>query len=194
MTSPLFSFLIPRMNVYNNISVNNSYKLSKSRRGVSPVIATTIILAITVTLGLSLWSFANSAVGTATQQYANVITEYGKFTSDKFIVPTVALDFPNPPNSDDLTVWVYNNGERETTIQTINVSCKDCAVNVPPVALTAIDLLSGDPDEMTLPAKYLGKLGFDASAAGAVFTPGDTYKVQVISDTGAYQTVFQKAQ
>lgn len=197
MTSSFFSFLIQRIDVNNNISINNSCKLSKSRRGVSPVIATTIILAITVTLGLSLWSFANSGVGTATQQYANVVTEYGKFTSDKFIVPTIAFDFPNPPNSNDLTVWVYNNGEKETTIQTINVSCKDCADPVStglPVTLTANDLLSGDPDEMKVSSKYLEKLSFDASAAGAVFTPGDTYKVQVISETGAYQTVFQKAE
>jgi flagellin-like protein len=194
MTLPFFSFLIQRININHNISINTSCKLSKSRRGVSPVIATTIILAITVTLGLSLWSFANAGVGTATQQYADVVTDYGKFTSDKFVIPSVAFDYPNPPNSDDLTIWVYNSGDRETTIQTVNISCKDCAVDVPPVILTADDLLSGDPDEMQIPTKYLLTLSFDASAAGAVFTPGDTYKVQVISETGAYQTVFQKAE
>ena len=151
-------------------------------------------MAITVTLGLSLWSFANSGVGTATQQYANVVTDYGKFTSDKFVVPSVAFDYPTPPNSDDLTVWVYNSGQRATNIQTVNVSCKDCSLAFSPVILTADDLLSGDPDEMQIPTKNLRKLSFDASAAGAVFTPGDTYQVQVISETGAYQTVFQKAE
>ena len=194
MTTLFFSSLIKRMNVNHNISINSSCKLSKSRRGVSPVIATTIILAITVTLGLSLWTFANSGVATATQQYADVVTDYGKFTSDKFVIPSVAFDYPNPPNSDDLTIWVYNSGDRETTIKTVTISCKVCADSVVaglPLTLTAEDLLSGDT---RVNAKDLVDLRFDTSARGAIFTPGETYQIQVISDTGAYQTVFQKAE
>ncbi|MGH9876222.1 MAG: hypothetical protein ACRD5H_01165 [Nitrososphaerales archaeon] len=156
---------------------------------MSPVISTTIILAITVVLGLSLWSFANSGISAATQNYADVVTEYGKFTSDKFVVPSVAFDYPNP---DDLTVWVYNGGKLSTEIQSIIVTCKGaCAGSFAPVQLTSADLLPATPDTI-IDSKSLEQLQFDSSAQGAVFTPGDTYQVQVISQTGAYQTVYQK--
>ena len=71
---------------------------------MSPVIATTIILAITITLGLSLWSFANSGVGAATATYSNVVAEYGEFTNDKFIITSVAF---NNPSNQHVAIWVY---------------------------------------------------------------------------------------
>jgi FlaG/FlaF family flagellin (archaellin) len=162
----------------------------RSREGVSPVIATTIILAITVTMGLALWSFANSGVSTATTQYADVVTDYGKFAADKFVILSVAFDYPNPPDSNDLTLWLYNSGTSSTTIQSVIVSCKDCATPMSTITLTAGDLISGDP---MIPSKSnVTALSFDASAQGAVFNPGDTYQVQVVTKTGASQTVYQK--
>lgn len=163
--------------------------IMRRRRGVSPVIATTIIMAITVVLGLSLWSFANSGVNAATQSYADVVTEYGKYVSDRFIVPTVTFDYPNP---DDVTVWVYNSGSFDTEVQSVIITCKGtCDASFTPVSLTGIDLLPATPDMIIL-SKDLDNLRFDASAIGASFTPGDTYQVQVITTTGAYQTIYQE--
>jgi hypothetical protein len=164
---------------------------TRIRSGVSPVIATTIILAITIVLGLSLWSFANSGVSAATESYANVVKEYGKFTSDRFVVPTVAFDFPNP---DDMVVWIYNSGKFDTQIQSVIVTCKGtCAVSFSPVQLTGNDLLPPQTTgDMTIASNTLKELHFDSSAKGAVFTPGDTYQVQVVSETGAFQTIYQK--
>lgn len=161
----------------------------RKRSGVSPVIATTIILAITVVLGLSLWSFANAGVSAATQKYADVVTEYGKYVSDRFIVPTVTFDYPNP---DDVTVWVYNSGSFDTEVQSVIITCKGtCDASFTPISLTADDLLPATAD-MVITSKDLEDLKFDASLAGASFTPGDTYQVQVISTTGAYQTIYQE--
>ncbi|MGH9879493.1 MAG: archaellin/type IV pilin N-terminal domain-containing protein [Nitrososphaerales archaeon] len=154
----------------------------QSRRGVSPVIATTIILAITVVLGLSLWSFANSGVGAATQSYSEAVTEYGKFTGDRFVVPSVAF---NHPSNGHVTVWVYNSGKLDTTINTVLLTCKDC-VSFTPIQLGEVDLISGS---MIVSAKSLQEMDFDAIVT---FTTGKTYQVQVISETGAYQTTFQK--
>jgi hypothetical protein len=186
MTITLLSFF-KTMNVLRNVNSTNVSRTS--RLGVSPVIATTIILAITVTIGLSLWSFANSGVSTATSQYANVVTDYGKFAADKFVILSVAFDYPNPPDSNDLTLWIYNSGTSSTTIQSVIVSCKNCATPMSTITLTASDLISGNP---TIPSKSnVTALSFDASAKGAVFNPGDTYQVQVVSQTGASQTVYQ---
>src|SRR5262245_24975750 len=126
MTSPPLFFSLRR-------------KLVKpSRRGVSPVIATTIILAITIVLGLSLWSFANSGVSAATQTYSDVVTEYGRYVSDKFVVPTAAFDRPDP---DDVTVWIFNSGSFATEVQSVIITCKGvCNASFVPVQLTSDDL------------------------------------------------------
>ena len=152
------------------------------KRGVSPVIATTIILAITIVLGLSLWSFANSGVSTATQSYADVVTEYGRFTADRFVIASVAFNHPSP---DHLTIWVYNSGRSDTTVAAVLLTCKDCA-SFTPVQLTEADLTDGS---MTVSPKTLQDMEFDALVT---FTSGKTYQVQVISETGAHQTLYQK--
>jgi hypothetical protein len=180
--------------------------MPRRRSGVSPVIATTIILAITVTLGLALWSFANSGVGTATQDYAEVVTDYSKFTSDKFVVPSVAYDYADgAASANDLTVYVYNSGRFDTQILSVIVTCKDCPYVFNPTTLEVdpADLPNDDlnPDGTTqanesvdgiVPAKELRHLDFNASAKGADFQSGSTFVIQVISETGAYQTIFQK--
>ena len=182
-------------------------KTSRRRSGVSPVIASTILLGITVALGLALWSFANTGVGAATADYAESVTEYGRFTGDTFVVPSVAYDFAGGITSvNDLTVYVYNSGRFDTQIDNLIVSCVDC--DSPPAPLTVytfnvitLTVAELDPNsnpeanESTdgiVPSKALRNLDFDASAVGADFRPGYTYQVQVISDTGAYQTMYQK--
>ncbi len=150
---------------------------------MSPVIATTILLAVTVVLGLALWSYANSGVGSATKSYADVVTNYGRFTSDTFIVPTIAYDYPA---TGDLDVWVYNSGSFDTTIQSVIVSCKVCTVQISPETLDQSSLISGD---MVVASKTLKELKFNTNTT---FNVGDTYQVQVISTTQAYQTTFQK--
>jgi flagellin-like protein len=162
---------------------------SAPKRGVSPVIATTIILAITVVLGLSLWSFANSGVSVATQTYADVVTEYGKYVSDRFVVPTATFDHPDP---DDVTVWVYNSGSFATEIQSVIITCKGtCNASFSPVQLTEGELHLSTPDTVVAP-KSLKALQFNSDIIGASFTPGDTYQIQVVSTTGAYQTIYQE--
>lgn len=161
-------------------------KVKRVRRGVSPVIATTIILAITIVLGLSLWSFANTGVSTATQSYADSVSEFGRFTIDRFVIASVAFDHPDP---DDLTVWVYNSGKLDTVVQTVIVSCKQCVSPMAPVTLIVDDEVGTD---FTVASKTLEDLKLDSSAKGTVFVNGNTYQVQVITETGAHQTMFQK--
>ena len=172
------------MRVNNRISINNSCKLPKSRSGVSPVIATTIILAITITLGLSLWSFANSGVGAATATYSNVVAEYGKFTNDNFIITSVAF---NNPSNQHVAIWVYNSGDFATNISNIAITCKDCTnFNTVSESDVDFDVTSENP----IPSKQLGKLS--VSTDGQTLESGRTYVVQVISTTGAMQEFFQK--
>ncbi len=191
-----------------------SFFISRIRRrsGVSPVIATTIILAITITLGLGLWSFAASGVGTATDNYARVVTEYGEFTADRFVIANV--DFNNP-SSNRIAFWLFNSGKLETDFcrydpsnptkcqdePSISVVCiKDCSSLVPAPA----DLCQHDPSgsclTRTMPdgnivrdfrvaSKELGKFSFDITSIES----GGTYEITVYSDTGASQMFLKKS-
>lgn len=165
------------------------FMIKNCRRGVSPVIATTIILAITITLGLGLWSFANSGVSTATNTYANVITAYGNYTSDRFVIANIAFDYPS---NNEATVWVYNNGHLGTEIKNIILTCKapkaQCG-SFPPVSVGQADLrdTNGTPKALgPIPTEQLQKVSFTSGSLAS----GITYEIRVISSTGAYQTYY----
>jgi hypothetical protein len=159
------------------------------------------LLGIAVALGLGLWSFANAGVGTATQEYAETVTEYGRFASDKFVVPSVAYDYANGATSaNDVTIYIYNSGNLDTQIANAIVSCKDCEPDYTFNTLTlTVDDLNSDsitqPNESTdgiVSSKTLAHLDFDTGVAGDIFRDDYTYQIQVVSDTGAYQTTYQK--
>lgn len=152
---------------------------TKSRRGISPVIATTIILAITITLGLALWGFANSGVGTATTQYSQTVDRYGEFVGDRFVIANI--DFDNP-SSGNVAFWIFNSGKLPTTINDFVLTCRDCGSALPSVSLT---------DPVTVPSKELTKVTFELTGTtpinGNADFGGRTYELTVISETGATQ-------
>jgi flagellin-like protein len=156
-----------------------------SRRGVSPVIATTIILAITVALGLALWGFANSGVGTATTQYSQTVDKYGEFVGDKFVIANVAFD---NPGFGEISFWVFNSGELPTTISNIILTCRDPCGDVSNVGLS---------DSVTIPSKELTKITFDLSSPVKIENDssyGDkTYELTVVSATGATQDIIVRS-
>ena len=165
---------------------------SNSRRGVSPVIATTIILAITIALGLALWSFANSGVGTATYTYANVITDYGQFVGDRFTIANMAFNYPS---NDQVTFWIYNSGKLTTDIKDVVLTCKDCTpADYSPAPGNLVGPNTSDPSDMTLASKQLGKYSFDGNINGSTSIPsGKTFELTVVSETGASQTFVKKS-
>ena len=168
-------------------------KANRQRLGVSPVIATTIILAITITLGLGLWSFAASGVSTSTQNYADVVTEYGRYTSDRFVI--VNMDFDNPTDG-KISFWIYNSGKISTTITEVVLTCKDCGDLVPEAQNLEQYLPDDDTDPMSVASKDFAKFTFELTP-GAIDGDSDfgdkTYELTVISDTGATQTFLKRS-
>lgn len=193
MTTSLFFF--NRNTISNNNSFKNTIRLSRSRSGVSPVIATTIILAITIALGLSLWSFANAGVSKATNDYANAITDYGRYTNDRFVIANLAFDHDGSgPASGAIAIWIFNSGLADTRIESIILDCKECAIPVHKT-INKGDLHDTDPSDdfsvppTTIQPKQLKTLWF---ASGISFESDKKYDFQVLSDTGAYQTYYQE--
>jgi hypothetical protein len=170
---PSFSFLFGRKR--------------RGRSGVSPLIATTILLGITVTLGLALWSFANAGVGTATQQYAKTVTDYGNFASDRFVIANIDFDNPSPGY---VAFWIYNSGRLPTTMNNVVLTCRDCsaAFNPDPTGLTQDAPYGSNP--LAMDTKTLKKFYFDSKTNIEAL---ETYELTVVSETGASQSYVKRS-
>lgn len=91
--------------------------IKRSRRGVSPVVASIILIAVTLSVGLALWGFvigeaalSSGAMGESTASNVNNLRE-------KFVITNVAFDYPT---SGKVTVWFYNNGAINTQFKQSN--------------------------------------------------------------------------
>jgi flagellin-like protein len=177
-----------------HISVHPDRVNNRQRRGVSPVIATTIILAITISLGLALWGFANSGIGNAMVQYSEAVNEYGDIVRNhRYVIANIDFDNPSATPPSYVSFWIYNNGKIETTISEnhVIISCKDCssAFDPAPVSLTQVD-----PEDATKPLtvfpKKLKKFHFDTLTT---LEPDKTYELTVVSDAGLVQTYIKKS-
>ena len=179
--SPLFSFFNNKVKSLRYCTVRSSkMNNNRQRRGISPVIATTIILAITIVLGLSLWSFANSGASVATSTYAERVTQFGRFTADTFTITTV--DYNNP-SANKVSFWIFNSGKTQTTIAGVTIICRPTpACTAPPS--TPANLVQQSPADPSKPlsvnSKQLQKFTFDTTIES-----GKTYEITVVSDTGA---------
>lgn len=173
------------MSLLSFFSNKNSYSKRK-REGVSPVIATTIILAITVTLGLALYSFVNSQSSVATQSFAQEATDYINYRNDRFVI--TSLSFQN----DGITAYIFNNGNIPVTINQVlvgfdelNYSCQATIIGSTPIGSKEIGTV-----------KFTNIPKHDNSGniicGGQIESPPAVYHVKVVSEAGSYQTYFQK--
>jgi flagellin-like protein len=126
VTSP-FLFFNNKLKTLRSPIIGLSKKQDRRRRGVSPVIATTIILAITITLGLALWGFANSGAASSVIKYSEAIEDYGQIVRDhRFVIVNMGFE-SDPSTGDNIAFWIYNNGKVNATISQDHtlVTCKD---------------------------------------------------------------------
>jgi flagellin-like protein len=207
VTSPL-SFLFNKKVMSSRNPTIKSNKISRrQRRGISPVIATTIILAITIVLGLALWQFANSGVSNASIKYSEAVEDYGNIVRNhRYVIANVDLD----SDANTVAFWIYNNGKIDATISEnpIIVICKkdkdgDCVSPIP----DSTTLCQHNPSDITqclgdftVPSKSLRKFSINMSPADPSASPpigsiesGKTYEITVLSDAGLAQTYVKKS-
>ena len=158
---------------------------NKSRRGISPVIATTILMGITVTMGLVLWGFANSQTNTAGFAITNGTTSYVNFVNDRFTVVHLAYAYDPvglcPQDTTCATVWIYNNGDLPTTITAISLGPNTSNMEGKVIK----------PSSVTIQPKSVGTVTIE-NGVGKPFTTNTSYVVKVFSSTGAFQEYFEK--
>jgi len=119
-------------------------KMGRSRSGVSPVISTTIILAITVTLGLSFWSLVSSQANTSAESFTNEVTDYVNYVNERYVIVNMAFGYDDPKvnacttDSKCITLWVYNYSEKDVKMDHVlfGTSSSQVAVSDFKVALS----------------------------------------------------------
>lgn len=164
----------------------------RGRLGVSPVISSTIIIAMTVVLGLSLWSFVTSQVNTSTQSFASATTDYVNYVNERYVITNMAFGYDDPKikgcpdDSKCVTIWIYNFSERDVRIS--RVLFGDSAANQ-----QEIEQFRTSMENNVLKANTLGSVTADLSGHGIDFA-GDgksVYYATVFTDGGASQVFYQ---
>lgn len=95
------------------------HRRRRSKRAVSEIIGTIVLIAVTVVLGAGAWIWASSSSLSSQANFNNAAAE-------RFVV--VSANFStyagSPPSSNKVTVWIYNSGIT-TSISSIllNSSC-----------------------------------------------------------------------
>ena len=131
----------------------------KSRKGISPVIATVILVAVAVVIAAALAGFSSSLFGTYSSQGAAVNVKSLEVASDG-----------------SFTLDMVNNGNTRDTI---------VSVSVPPNAATSVDPLVGElAPHMSLEDPIQDSLVFDQD----VIVEGSTITVKINMASGLQLT------
>jgi len=85
---------------------------SKSRRAISPVIATIILSAVVITIGGAVWSYAQGAATEIANDYANGTMSLLNEVIERFTIEHAS----NDTDGNILYVWVYNYGDVDVVI------------------------------------------------------------------------------
>jgi len=79
-------------------------------RGVSQILASLILITITLGVGFGLFGYVNSAVTTAERTYADALQTQSNQLLESFIIASANF------SSNELTIWFLNNGNINSSI------------------------------------------------------------------------------
>lgn len=79
-------------------------------RGVSQILASLILITITLGVGFGLFGYVNSAVTTAERTYADALQTQSNQLQESFIIASANF------SSNELTIWFFNNGNINSSI------------------------------------------------------------------------------
>lgn len=83
------------------------------------MVATLLILAVTVSLGAFVYAFASGGLGTLSQSFVNLMTNSGNSISEKFVVEQVT--FTTSGGTQGADVYVRNVGANPTTLVSVYI-------------------------------------------------------------------------
>ncbi len=89
------------------------------RRGMTSVLTTIMMVAVVISIGVSVWGFANSAATVMRSDYFDEVMESVYKIKERFRIENIAVNTTAAPS---VQVWVFNYGETEVNITLIKIS------------------------------------------------------------------------
>ena len=146
--------------------MNTYRKFKKNSKGLSPVIASIILIAVTV------------AVSIAVAAWMGALT-VGFMGSNSVTVTTMSFSGTSGAATNAIVVALKNTGTKEVTIATIKLN----NVVIPAANVTGV---------MTVTAAGSTSLTINLAGAGAVWTSGNAYKVDFYDTNNQVVGSFQQ--
>ncbi|MDG6978143.1 MAG: hypothetical protein JRN58_03585 [Nitrososphaerota archaeon] len=120
----------------------------QSRRAISPIIATLLLIAITVAAGIIVYVFVNSTAGSLTQGGGQQTTERLQLQGYNFNVGSTQV----------LELFLINSGASSTTVSTVYFDG------------TLVPIAATNPPTSTAPASFASAYVYSASTSSCVVT------------------------
>ncbi len=140
--------------------------------GVSPVLASIIMITVTIAGGMTIWSYVNTTSSQVTEAYGQDVTSDINQINEDFVITYLELN----TTSDTVSIWMYNNGQLDTEIKQIIIW-----------TLTNTTATSTDTN-LQLAKRGTGNITFTHSIVS-----DDTYYIRAIALHGTIHTTYQKA-
>lgn len=184
-----------------------------ARRGASEVIATILMLAITLVVGAGVFGYVNQQAGVSALQYGSSAGATVNYLQERFTPVMISFNYPtgctSPCTSTSITLFIYNNGNivnhfqqvevynttrskidltfNSTYVANVNSGCKVAA------ATFESPLLGTGPSAYSVNMGGISSitLSIPTSCYTGNFHQGDTYYVTVLGQYGNIVTYFQ---
>jgi flagellin-like protein len=154
------------------------------RRGVSEIVGTLLMLAIVVSLGVLVFTFASGSLASLTQSFTNLMSGQGNAVAEHLVVEQVIFTITGSPTTGGATVYVRNVGTISSTLVSVYVVDETTGAFVGqfPVTMTVnVQAVAAIPYGSTGNSAVCG-----SSSCGIAFIPvaGNTYQFTVTSSLG----------
>ncbi len=160
-------------------------------RGVSQILASLILITITLGVGFGLFGYVNSAVTTAEGAYQNALQLQINELQESFIIASANF------SSNELTIWFFNNGNINSSIIQIIIwnatSSLLVTYNDTFVVKGGISYAASSYEDPVLPLflQTEAVTAIKSTLPTGTFNDGRVYNIKAIGTYGNSYTYFQ---
>ncbi len=136
------------------------------------MLASIIMISITLAGGMTIWSYVNNTSSSITESYGQDVTNDINNINEDFIITHLGLN----STANTVSIWIYNNGQFDTVITQLLIwSLSNITVTNVPVIL---QLSQGEVGNITI---------------NHPVTLNETYYVKVIAQYGTSHSTYRQA-
>ena len=107
----------------------------RERPGVSEIVSTLLLVAVVVSLGVAVFAFASTGLGSLTGSFTGLMSGQGNVVAEHFVVEQVVYFFPATSGAD---VYVRNVGTVASTLVSVYVVDQSTNTFITQVAVSAV--------------------------------------------------------